>query len=151
MLYVILDGNLHQFWTDSVSYQASRPAPFSVWGLYGGFHQALKIPQHVWQGLVVAGAVAAMFLPRGRRTLPQVAALAAAILIGLQMSITYWFYLYIVWFFPLVIVALVVSHPQQDHSAGMIPVPDPSSSRSASGSESASTTTAVTASRFRTL
>ena len=27
------------------------------------------------------------------------------------MAITYWFYLYIVWFFPLVIVALAASHP----------------------------------------
>jgi hypothetical protein len=111
MLYVILDGNLHYFWTDSIKYQADRPAPFSVWGLYGGFHQTLRLPQHVWQGLVVAFAVVVLFLPRGRRTLPQVAALGAAILIGLQASITYWFYLYIVWFYPLVIVALAASHP----------------------------------------
>ena len=41
------------------------------------------------------------------------AALGAAIIIGLQMGITYWFYLYIVWFFPLVIVALVASHPAE--------------------------------------
>ncbi len=112
MLYVILDGNLHWFWTDSIKYQADRPAPFSVWGLYGDYTQMkLKLEQHVWQGLVVAFAVVAMFLPRGRRTVPQVAALGAAILIGLQMSITYWFYLYIVWFYPLVIVALAASHP----------------------------------------
>lgn len=112
MLYVLLDGNFHWFWKDSISYQAGRPAPFSVWGLYGHYTQAtLKIPQHVWQGLVVAFAVVAMFLPRGRRTVPQVAALGAVILIALQMGITYWFYLYIVWFYPLVIVALAASHP----------------------------------------
>jgi hypothetical protein len=43
----------------------------------------------------------------------EVAALAAAIIIGLQLGITYWFYLYIVWFFPLVAIALVLAHP--DH------------------------------------
>jgi hypothetical protein len=112
MLYVILDHNLHWFWEDSIKYQADRPAPFSVWGLYGGFHQSLKLLQHVWQGLVVAFAVVTLFLPRGRRSLMQVAALGGAILIGLQMSITYWFYLYIVWFYPLVIVALAGSHPE---------------------------------------
>ena len=42
----------------------------------------------------------------------EVAALGAAIIIGLQMGITYWFYLYIVWFFPLVVIALVLAHPE---------------------------------------
>lgn len=114
MLYVLLDGNFSSFWHDSISYQAGRPAPFSPWGLYGGALQSLKIPQHVWQGLVVAFAVVTVFLPRGRRTLPQVAALGAAIIIGLQLGITYWFYLYIVWFYPLVIVALAASHPPSE-------------------------------------
>lgn len=41
----------------------------------------------------------------------ETAALGAAIIIALQCAISYWFYLYIVWFFPLVIVALVLAHP----------------------------------------
>jgi hypothetical protein len=43
----------------------------------------------------------------------EVAALGAAIIILLQMGITYWFYLYIVWFFPLVVIALVLAHPDE--------------------------------------
>ena len=151
MLYVILDGNLHSFWKDSISYQASRPAPFSVWGLYGGFHHILKIPQRVWQGLVVAFAVVTLFLPRGQRTIVQVAALAAGILIGLQLSLSYWFYLYIVWFFPLVIVALASAHPREDQSAAMTSASDAFNSASASGSASGSTITAVIDSRPNTL
>ena len=111
MAYVLLHGNIGWFWRDSISYQASRPAPFSIWGLWGGPGMSLKVPQHIWQGAVVALGAAVGVFPRGERSIVQVAALGAAIIIGLQMAITYWFYLYIVWFFPLVIVALAAAHP----------------------------------------
>ena len=44
------------------------------------------------------------FVPR-RRDLVQVAALAAAVLIALQLGVSYWFYLYVAWFAPLALVA----------------------------------------------
>ena len=51
-------------------------------------------------------------MPR-RRDVVVVAALGAAILIALQLGVTYWFYLYIVWFFPLVMVALLGAYPER--------------------------------------
>jgi hypothetical protein len=51
-------------------------------------------------------AVAAAFLPR-RRDLIGLAALAGAVVIALQLGVTHWFYLYIVWFLPFVLVALL--------------------------------------------
>ena len=45
------------------------------------------------------------FRPR-QKTLVQVAALGAALLIGLQLTAQHWFYLYIVWFYPLLLVGL---------------------------------------------
>ncbi|HTW13011.1 MAG TPA: hypothetical protein VME01_09720, partial [Solirubrobacteraceae bacterium] len=111
---VILSHDFHYFWNDAISYQANRPAPFSIWGLWGGYTQSLKIPERCVLGLTVLLGVAAGFWPRGRRTMVEVAALGGAIIIGLQCSITYWFYLYIVWFFPLVIIALVLAHPASD-------------------------------------
>jgi hypothetical protein len=54
----------------------------------------------------VALALALAFVPR-RRDLVGLAACAAAILIALQLGVTHWFYLYIPWFFPLVMLALV--------------------------------------------
>ncbi len=111
MAYVVLHGNLGSFWRDSIAYQANRPAPFSIWGLWGGSGRSLKIPQHLWQGIVVGLGLVVAFVPGGRRSIVQVAALGAAVIFGLQMAITYWFYLYIIWFFPLVIVALTASHP----------------------------------------
>jgi hypothetical protein len=106
MLPVLLNHNLHAFWQDSVSYQSSRVTPFSVWGLWGG----LDVAQQLVQGAGVGLAVALAFFP-SRRGIVEVAALGAAILIALQLGVNYWLYPYIVWFFPLVIVALFASHP----------------------------------------
>ncbi len=108
MLPVILDGNLGPFWRDSVAYQADRVTPFSIWGLWGG----LGLEHSLVEGAAVGLALAAAFVPR-RRGVVQVSALAAAILIALQLSANYWLYSYIVWFFPLVIVALFASHPSE--------------------------------------
>ena len=98
---VLLQDNLSAFWHNSIAYQATRAAPFSIWGLYGG----LSLEQHLVQGAGVGLALLVAFVPR-RRDIVTVAALAAAVIIAIQLGVTYWFYLYIVWFFPLVIVAL---------------------------------------------
>ncbi|HVR05148.1 MAG TPA: hypothetical protein VMS02_03845 [Solirubrobacteraceae bacterium] len=93
--------SLHEIYERTLAYQANRGAPFSLWGLYGG----LQVPQHIVQALAVALALALAVIPR-RPGIPALAAAAAAILIALQLGIEYWFYLYIPWFFPLVLVAL---------------------------------------------
>jgi putative flippase GtrA len=108
MLPVGLHDNWHAFWHDSIAYQAGRGSPFSIWGLWGG----LGFAQHLVQGAAVALAVLVAFVPR-RRTSVQVAALGAAVLIALQLGITHWFYLYIVWFFPWLIFALIAAHPER--------------------------------------
>ena len=116
-LPVLLQNNLSAFWHDSIAYQATREAPFSIWGLYGG----LSLEQHLVQGLGVGLGLLVAFVPR-RRDIVTIAALGAAVIIALQLGITYWFYLYIVWFFPLVIVALFGSYPAR---VDLPPAPDP--------------------------
>jgi len=106
MLPVLVGGNFHAFWHDTITYQSGRGSPFSIWGLWGG----LTAEQRLVQGAAAALAVAVAFVPE-RRGMIEVAALGAAVLIALQLGITHWFYLYIPWFFPLVIVALVGAHP----------------------------------------
>ncbi len=101
MLPVLLGHNLHAFWQDTVVYQANRVTPFSVWGLWGG----LSLEQHLVEGGVVALALIVAVVPR-RRGLVEIAALAGAVLIALQLSAGYWLYSYVVWFFPVVAVAL---------------------------------------------
>jgi hypothetical protein len=89
-------------------FQLDRESPFSIWG-WGQYHAAgvpdLKVVQQVLQVLLVAGAVALGFLPR-QKSILQLAALSAAILIGFELVLTHWFYLYIPWFFPFVAFAL---------------------------------------------
>jgi hypothetical protein len=106
MLPVLLDSNLHAFWQDSIVYQANRTSPFSVWGLWGG----LAFEQHLVQGAALALALAVAFVPR-KRGVVEVAALAAAVLIAIQLAASYWLYSYIVWFFPLVAIAVFGVHP----------------------------------------
>jgi len=108
MLPVILDNNWHAFWHDTIAYQAGRSSPFSIWGLWGG----LGFEQHIVQGATVALGIAVMFVPRRRGPI-EVAALGAALLIALQLGAGYWLYSYIVWFFPLVAVALFGSFPSE--------------------------------------
>ena len=90
-------------WDRTLGFQIDRDAPFSVWGLYGG---GWKIGQGILQAVVVLFACAVPFLPR-RRDVVGLAALAGAILAAVQLVTTYWFYTYLLWFFPLALVALL--------------------------------------------
>lgn len=104
MLPVIAEGNWSTFWDHTLGFQRDRGSPFSIWGLWDG--EVLDTLQTAVQLGAVLFAVALAFVPR-RRTLLQTAALGAAVTIALQLSLTYWFYLYVVWFLPLVLVALL--------------------------------------------
>lgn len=112
MLPVLLKNDLSAFWHDSILYQSDRTTPFSVWGLWGG----LGWLQSMLQGAVIALALGAAVLP-ARRSVVDVAALGAGILIALQLTLNYWLYPYIVWFLPLALLALVASHPSRDQLA----------------------------------
>jgi hypothetical protein len=105
---ILAHGNLHTFYERTVAFQADRGSPFSVWGLYGG----LRDLQTVVQVAALGAALAVAVLARGR-DLAGLAAACAAALIALQLGVTHWFYLYIVWFFPLVMLALL-GRGQQD-------------------------------------
>lgn len=85
----------------TIAYQAGRVTPFSIWGLYG-----LPLGRTIVEGIAAAGALILAFLPR-RPGVLSLSACCAAILIALQLGLDYWFYLYVVWFFPLAMVALL--------------------------------------------
>jgi hypothetical protein len=105
------------FWDRTVWTQLTRHSPFSLWD-WGQYHAKgipdLHVLQKVLAGVLVLGAVAAAFFPRRKSPL-QLAALTAALLIGLQLVLTYWIYLYIPWFFPFaVFVALAPAAPRAE-------------------------------------
>jgi hypothetical protein len=103
------DGGLREFFDATLGYQLSRGSPFSLWGLY---------PHLEWvqTGTKIGSVLLALLVamrPR-ERDLRQLAALGAAVLIALQLSATYWFYLYIAWFAPLALVAVMTAHADVD-------------------------------------
>ena len=101
--------DLSLLWERTLGFQQDRDSPFSVWG-YFDLPGALQVAA---QALAAGFAVAVAFLrPSGPRAL---AALAAAVLIALQLTVDHWFYLYLVWFAPLVWVALL---SPSDYDAG---------------------------------
>jgi hypothetical protein len=94
--------SLNTIYDRTVAYQADRGSPFSVWGLYGG----LAAWQTVVQIAAVLAALSLALMPR-RADLVGLAAACAAVTIAAQLGIDHWFYLYIPWFFPLVLLALL--------------------------------------------
>jgi Glycosyltransferase family 87 len=107
LLQPLLDSGLATFFERTIQNQVDRDSPFSVWGQVPG----LGWLQVVAQVAAASLAVLVAFLPR-RRTLPQIAALAAAVLIAAQLTADHWFYLYIVWFLPGLLAALSVGRPE---------------------------------------
>ena len=102
MAETLFDPGLSEFWERTVHNQLDRESPFSIWG---------QAPSLDWLQTAVtvaaAGlAVAVAFVPR-RRDVATVAALGAAVLIATQLGVDHWFYLYIPWFLPLLLVALL--------------------------------------------
>jgi hypothetical protein len=100
-LPMLAHNSLHTFYERTIAYQANRDSPFSVWGLYG-WHAA----EHAVEVIAIVLAVLLAVLPR-RPDVVGLAAACAAVIIAEQLGIEHWFYLYIPWFFPLVIIALL--------------------------------------------
>ena len=102
----LLGPGLETLYERTIGYQAGRESPFSVWGQVPAL-EPLRMAILIATGLLAALAA---FLPRAK-SLVQVAALGAALLIGAQLTVQHWFYLYLVWFFPLLLIAIAALKP----------------------------------------
>jgi hypothetical protein len=103
-------GAVRTFWDRTIGYQAGRDSPFSIWG-WGQYH-AKGIPdlgflQPVVEAFAVGLAVMLAFLPR-RKGPVELAALTAAVLVAFQLTLTHWFYLYLPWVLPFVLLWLLL-------------------------------------------
>jgi hypothetical protein len=102
VLPFVPDGGLRELYDRTMGYQASRGSPFSIWGQVdslGWLQTAVKVG-------AAALALLVAFVPR-RPDERQVAALGATVLIALQLTVAHWFYLYVVWFLPFVLVVVL--------------------------------------------
>jgi hypothetical protein len=117
------------FWERTFGWQLSRPSPFSIWDWDEYRYPDLAWLQGALKVVLLLGALALYFVPRRKSPL-QVAALSAALLIGFELVLTHWFYLYIPWFFPFVAIALLAPAvrrrrlEEEDPPAHERPVPE---------------------------
>jgi hypothetical protein len=102
------DGGLRELYDRTIGYQAGRGSPFSVWGQVDGLDWLQTLVKAAAVGLALLVAL----VPR-RVDERQVAALGAAVLVALQLAVTHWFYLYVVWFLPLVLVAVLGAYRER--------------------------------------
>jgi hypothetical protein len=103
------DPGLSTFWHRTIAEQGGRDSPFSIWGQA----HSLGWLQTVVKAAVVGLALLVAFRPR-RRDHVTVAALGAAVMIGMQLTVDHWFYLYIPWFLPFLLIAMLAT--------GMVPL-----------------------------
>ena len=129
LLWPALNPGLLTVYDRTIAYQADRTSPFSIWGQLPSL-EPLRI------ALLVAVAILALAFaiwPKDKK-LFQVAALGAALLLGVQLTMHHWFYLYIVWFLPLLLVAMsvpeVVRRPLAQQRTPTKQAPEPSPARS---------------------
>jgi hypothetical protein len=92
------------FWSRTVGYQLSRHSFMSIWDHHPGLEPLRLLVQ---AGVAALAATLALW-PR-RREPYQLAALAGAIIIGLELSLRFWSYLYTDWYMPAALVAILAA------------------------------------------
>ena len=112
---------LRLFWNRTVWTQVTRESPFSLWD-WGQYHASgipdLGFVQKVLEGLLVAGAILVAFVPRRKSPL-QLAALTSALLVGFELVLTHWSWLYIPWFFPFAAITALTPAAARDEAAAV--------------------------------
>ena len=115
----IPDGGLRELYDTTIGYQLGRGSPFSLWAL----HPSLDWMQTLLKVGAVALAAAVCFFPR-ERSPRQVVALAAAVMIAVQLPATHWFYFYLAWIAPLVLATSMSAYREPILTASAAPVVD---------------------------
>jgi hypothetical protein len=114
------------FFHHTFGYQFGRSSPFSLWD-WRQYHAKgipdLHLVQRVLEVALLAGALALYRWPRRRSPL-QLAAFTGALLVGFEVVLTHWSWLYLPWFFPFVAFALLSPRAEQA-AAAVAATPEP--------------------------
>jgi hypothetical protein len=117
LAWPLITSGVAQFLDSTFGYQLIQRGggvQFSIWTYMPQVATLARLP--LAAGLVLL-AISPM-VRRGVRDARQHAALAAALLIGGQLLLGYWFYSYLVWFCPLVFIAVIQPAREQQDTAG---------------------------------
>ncbi len=96
-------GSLKLFYDKTLAFQGTRDTP---WTIFTQVPQLAFLKGPLTAAVVLLAFIVAVF-PSGKRTVRQLAAFSAAIVIAFQLTTNYWFYTYIIWFEPLIFLALL--------------------------------------------
>jgi hypothetical protein len=115
------------FWDRTIGFQVGRDSPWSLWG-WGQYH-AEGIPDlgFVQPALVVLAVLLALVVavvPRRKGPI-ELAALTAAVLVAFQITLTHWFYLYLPWVLPFVLLWLLLPNVGARHASRGPGMPGP--------------------------
>lgn len=99
--------DLRLLWDRTVVFQTTRDSPFSPWGLYDW-----NLAQQAVRIAVVCAVVLACLRPRARDAW-QVAAGIAALLAAVQLTADHWFYLYLPWLVPFVLIVIIAQRERR--------------------------------------
>jgi hypothetical protein len=119
LVYPAVQPGLAATWDRTIQSQLDRTSPFSIWGQVSW----LQPLQTLLMVCTVAGAAALALVPR-HRSLAQICALSAAVIIATELTLEHWFYLYIPWFFGMLIAASAVDTTEETRRevpAGRVP------------------------------
>jgi hypothetical protein len=95
-------AGIREFWDRTAGFQAAHQPFGTIWYRMPGLENLRPIVE----GAAIALAVLVAFVPR-RRTATQLAALGAAILLALELGHVFWSFLYIMWWAPFVLIAVL--------------------------------------------
>lgn len=95
---------LKLFYEKTVAYQNGRDTP---WTIFTQIPQT-RVLQLPLTGAVLFLAALVTYVPK-KITMRRLAALSAALIIGFQLTLNYWFYPYITWFEPFIFMALLLA------------------------------------------
>jgi hypothetical protein len=105
-------GGLSQM-LHALSFQFSRGSPQSIWAVLG-IDRLQPLAQACVLGMIAAAAARLHRDPELAPDRARMAALTAAILLGLQLAANYWAFLYLVWVVPLLGLSLLAQVPRTE-------------------------------------
>jgi hypothetical protein len=114
----LVTSGVAQFLGSTLGYQLIQRGgglQFSIWTFMP--HVAI-VARPVLAAALVLLALSPLLRPRGQDARQQ-AALAAALLIGMQLLLGYWFYTYLIWFYPLLLVAVIQPPREQRYGQAL--------------------------------
>jgi Glycosyltransferase family 87 len=94
----------------AVSYQASRDSPDSLWYQIGSV-PLQQLAQAATLALVVSGALVLRRERAFAADRSRVAALSGAIIVAVQLSASYWTFMYLTWALPFIVLSILAQDP----------------------------------------